>query len=73
VEVENVNLPAGTVLTVVVSHAGVATTAGTITLNNLGENELELDSQHGDTVPTIVSGDMIMVMNGTAVILAGAF
>jgi hypothetical protein len=73
VEVENVNLPAGTVLTVVVSHAGVATTAGTITLNNLGEDELELDSQHGDTVPTIVSGDMIMVMNSTAVILAGAF
>jgi hypothetical protein len=73
VEVENVNLPAGTVLTVAVTHAGATTTAGTITLNSSGEIELELDSQHGDTVPTIASGDMITVSNGAAVILAGAF
>jgi hypothetical protein len=74
VEVENVNLPDGTVLTVAVSHAGASVTVGTITLNSKGNgNELELDSQHGDTVPAISSGDMISVSNGAAVILAGAF
>jgi tetratricopeptide (TPR) repeat protein len=73
-EVENVNLPDGTVLTVSVTHAGAATTVGTITLNAAtSEDELELDSQHGDTVPSIVSGDMITVSNGAAVILAGVF
>jgi hypothetical protein len=73
VEVENVNLPAGTVLTVTLTHAGVSSTVGTITLGSNGENELELDSQNGATVPAIVSGDMISVSNGAATILAGAF
>ncbi len=73
VEVENVNLASGTMLTVSVTHAGVATVAGTITLGGSGETELELDSQNGDAVPAIVSGDMISVSNGAAVILAGAF
>ena|SRR5581483_11160646 len=72
VEVENVNLPDGTMLTVAITHAGVSTTVGTITLR-AGENELELDSQHGDAVPMVASGDMITVSNGAAVILAGAF
>src|SRR5579872_5586688 len=39
VEVENVNLAAGTVLTVSVVHAGVVTVAGMITLNNGAEAE----------------------------------
>ena len=73
VEVENVNLPSGSMLTVMVTHSGVATAVGTITLNGQGEAELELDSQHGDSVPVIASGDMISVANGAAVILAGAF
>src|SRR6266568_4222684 len=73
VEVENVNLPAGTVLTVAIVHAGVSTTVGTITLSSIGESELELDSQNGASVPAIVSGDMVTVSNGGAVILAGAF
>ncbi len=72
VEVENVNLPAGTVLGVAVVHAGVSTMVGSITLGS-GENELELDSQNGATVPAVVSGDMVTVSNGAAVILAGAF
>jgi uncharacterized phage protein gp47/JayE len=73
VEVENVNLPAGTVLTVAIVHAGVSTTVGTITLGAGFESELELDSQHGDVVPAVVSGDMVTVSNGAAAILAGAF
>jgi hypothetical protein len=72
VEVENVNLAAGTVLSVAVVHAGVSTMVGSITLGS-GENELELDSQNGATVPAVASGDMVTVSNGAAVILAGAF
>lgn len=73
VEVEHVNLADGTVLTVAFVHAGVSTNIGTITLNNaVPENELELDSQKGDTVPALVAGDMITVSNGAAVMLAGA-
>ena len=73
VEVENVNLAAGTILNVAVVHAGVSTMIGTITLGSGGENELELDSQNGQTVPAIISGDMVTVANVAAVILAGAF
>jgi hypothetical protein len=75
VEVENVNLPDGTVLTVQVTlPGGVATTVGTINLlaANL-ENELEIDSQNGGVVPAIVSGTMVTVLNGATVILAGVF
>ena len=73
VEVENVNLAAGTILNVAVVHAGVSTMIGTIKLGNGSENELELDSQNGQTVPAIMSGDMVTVAKGAAIILAGAF
>lgn len=74
VEVEHVNLPAGTVLTVSVqSGANAPVQVGTITLSATGFGELELDSQHGDTVPAILNGDVVSVSNGTAAILAGAF
>ena len=74
VDVQDVNQPAGTVLTVTVIHAGVSTIAGTITAGKGGsDNDLELDSQNGDMVPAVVSGDMITVSHGTAVILAGVF
>lgn len=74
VEVENVNLAAGTVLSVAVIHAGMVTAVGKIILDSGNpENELELDSQHGDAVPPIASGDIIIVANGAAVVLAGAF
>ena len=72
VEVENVNLPDGTVLTVTVVDAGVTTTVGMITLRG-GEAELELDSQNGDMVPTVMTGDMIAVSNAGAAVLAGVF
>lgn len=70
VEVENVNLPAGTVLTVMLNHA---TKVGTITLGALGFGELELDSQDGDAVPAVTTGTTITVMNGANAILAGVF
>lgn len=68
VEVENVNLPDGTTLDVSVGIAVV----GHITLK-LGGGELELNSQDGDTVPAVVTGNMVTVANGGTTILAGVF
>ena len=74
VEVEHVNLPAGTVLTVLLqSGASAPVPIGQITLSASGFGELELDSQHGATVPAVQSGDILSVANGATAILAGAF
>jgi hypothetical protein len=73
VEVENVNLKAGTVLDVSVQHGAVTTPVGHITLSALGAGELELNSQDGDTVPAVQSGDMVVVRNAGTPILAGTF
>jgi hypothetical protein len=74
VEVENVNLPDGTVLTVSIIHNGVAAVAGTIMFrSSSNENELELDSQNGNMVPAVASGDMVTVSNAGQTIMAGVF
>jgi hypothetical protein len=74
VELENVNLAAGTVLTVQVTlPASPASTVGSITPSATSESELEIDSQNGGVVPAIVPGTMVTVLNGTTVILAGVF
>lgn len=74
VEVEHVNLPAGTVLTVLLqSGAGAPVQIGQITLSATGFGELELESDHGATVPAVNKGDVLSVANGTTAILAGAF
>ena len=73
VEVENVNLPAGTVLDVALQHHGASQTVGQIKLSASGSGELDLESQDGDTVPTVQSGDMITVSNAGVTILAGVF
>jgi hypothetical protein len=74
VEVEHVNLPAGTVLTVSIqSGANAPVQVGTITLSATGFGELELDSQHGATVPAVLTGDVLSVSNAGTAILAGAF
>jgi hypothetical protein len=72
--VENVNLPAGTVLTVSL-HAGLTVTVvGTIKLSAFGAGELELNSEDGATVSTVVKGDMVTVSNAAGSrILAGVF
>jgi hypothetical protein len=73
VEVENVNLPAATVLDVAVTQAGVTSIVGKITLSAFGSGELELNSQDGATVPAIVAGAMVTVSNAGTPILAGVF
>ena len=75
VEVEHVNLPANTVLTVSIKlpNAAAATTVGTITLSALHEGELELDSRDGDAIPAVVTGTTVTVSNGATPILTGVF
>src|ERR1043166_1788418 len=51
VEVEDVNLPAGTILNVLIDGARV----GTITLGPLQSGEVEFESENGQTVPAINS------------------
>lgn len=73
VEVENVNLPAATLLQVTITHAGVAAPVGQIKLSALGSGEVELDSQKGQLVPAVVKGDIVTVDNAGTPILAGVF
>ena len=72
VQVEKVNLPDGTVLTVAVVHTGVAVKAGTLTLVG-GLGELDLRTQDGEIVPQVQAGDFVVVMQGTTKRLAGVF
>ena len=71
VEVEDVNLPAGTKLDVVVDHAGTRTKVGQITLDAFHAGELELNSEDGDLVPAVQKGDIVIVMNANSAILTG--
>jgi hypothetical protein len=71
VEVEDVNLPAGTKLDVVLDHAGTRTKVGQITLDAFHSGELELNSEDGDLVPAVKKGDIVIVMNATSAILTG--
>ena len=74
VEVEHVNLPAGTVLTVMVQDgASAPMTVGHITLSTTGFGELELEAEHGASVPSILNGDVVSVTANGAAILAGVF
>jgi len=66
IEVEDVNLPNGTVLSVSACGADI----GSITLAD-GSGELELNSQNGATVPTCAAGDPVTVANGGTTILTG--
>lgn len=74
VEVEDVNLPAGTMLSVW-SQRGAAAPAmiGTIKLGGAPEHEgeLELNSQDGQAVPALQAGDVITVRNADQAILSG--
>ncbi|MGB8508075.1 MAG: DUF4214 domain-containing protein, partial [Pyrinomonadaceae bacterium] len=70
VNVQNVNLPAGTILNVLVDNARV----GALTLNGLMSGELELESNDGQTVPQINSRTRVVVTNAAgATVVAGSF
>lgn len=70
VEVEDVNLPAGTLLDVLVNGNIV----GSLTVNAFREGELELESEHGQVIPVIAAGTMVVVRTRAgATIVSGAF
>ena len=70
VEVENVNLPAGTVLDVLVSGNIV----GSLTLNSFHEGELELETEHAQVVLVITAGTIVVVRTQAAItIVSGTF
>jgi hypothetical protein len=70
VEVEKVNLPAGTVLNVLVNNVKV----GELTLGSTLEAELELESEHGAAVPAVTTSSTVVVTNaGGQTVLSGVF
>ena len=60
VEVEDVNLPNGTVLTVTLTSGGVSAPAGTMTLN-AREAEIEVSTTASQVVPQAKAGDVVIV------------
>ncbi|HEY8560200.1 MAG TPA: FG-GAP-like repeat-containing protein [Pyrinomonadaceae bacterium] len=69
VQASSVNLPAGTVLSIVVNNAAIGQTS----VNNLGGAFFSIDSNNGQTVPVINFGDPVEVRNGAGVVLSGRF
>jgi len=69
-EVQDVNLPAGTVLHVFVN----STEMGTITLSALKNGQLEVNTKDGGIVPPMAKGDVVTVKDtGGVTILSGTF
>lgn len=70
VEVEKVNLPAGTILNILVDNVNV----GQISLNSTLENELELETEHGAIIPNVTNTSTVVVSNTQGrTILSGVF
>lgn len=70
VEVEDVNLPAGTILNVFVNGASI----GSLTLDSFRNGELELESNDGEIVPTINAGTTVEVRTQAgAAVVSGTF
>ena len=70
VQVEDVNLPAGTVLNVLVNNQPF----GTITLNSLRAGEVERETGRGESVPVVSNGTPVVVRNQAgATIVSGVF
>jgi hypothetical protein len=70
VEVEDVNLPAGTKVSVEVNGTAIGTI--TISAAPVRGGELELNTQDGQPVPALKSGATVTIRNGEAAILSGA-
>ena len=68
VQVEDVNLPNGTVLSVEACGASV----GTIRLVARG-GDLNLDSRNGQVVPSCAAGNSVSVKSGASTVLSGTF
>ena len=69
VEIEDVNLPAGTSLAAAVND----NTVGQVILDIDGRGRLKLRTEDGQTVPVINDGDTVKVSNGATILVAGVF
>jgi CHRD domain/FG-GAP-like repeat len=69
VYVRQVNLPIGTVLSVLVDNVSV----GQMTVRSGGDAELELENEHGQVVPNVAAGSTLQIKNGGSVTLSGVF
>lgn len=69
VEIEDVNLPAGTSLTAVVDGNSV----GQIILESDRRGRLKLKTEFGQAVPVINNGSTVQVRNGSTVLVTGSF
>jgi hypothetical protein len=66
IEVEHINSLIGQTVTFTLSGA----TVGTAVVNSLGQAELELETEDGDTVPVVSPGALVTVLtsNGTLIV-----
>lgn len=69
VDIFSVNLPAGTILNVVLNNAVV----GQVALDGNGNAFFRRDTNDGQTVPPASNGNPIAVTNGTTTIISGVF
>ena len=69
VEVEDVNLPTGTKVDVVIDGNQIGTI--TISAAPIRGGELELNTQDGQAVPSLKSGALVVIKNGDTAILSG--
>lgn len=69
VQVEDVNLAAGTVVDVTVNGDKVGTI--TISAAPIRGGELELNTQDGEAVPSLSKGALVVVKNGDTAVLSG--
>lgn len=69
VEVEDLDLAQGTVLTAFINGASV----GTLTVDDREKAKLKLRTEDGQTVPEVNAGSTVEVRNGDTVLVAGVF
>lgn len=70
IEVERLNLPANTTLSVFVDNVKI----GDLILSSTMETKLELESEHGQTVPNVITGSTVAVVNSQGqTVLSGVF
>jgi hypothetical protein len=70
VEAEDVNLPAGTVLNVLIN----GTSIGSLTINSFRQGELELETERGQAVPSVGPGTVVTIRTQAgATVVSGIF
>lgn len=69
VEVEDLSLTQGTVLTAFVDGNSI----GQLTVDDRQKAKLELKTEDGQSVPTVNNGSTVQVRNGSTVVVAGVF